>query len=143
MDEEKEGIQVIRVNVVREIKSPVKGGSRWILEADGKFYVASAIPSAFDTGRPECLIFAGDEEGNITSHTDLAGGIGMSVYDAVALFQKVLNGEVEFGLEDSPMMVHADGDPFTAILNTMEAMCRGLPPDYYEDKDEDEDEEDF
>jgi hypothetical protein len=61
-----------------------KGGSACLVEFQGKHYVASHVPSAFDTGQPETLVFLADESGEVIDWMDVAGGRHMSREQAIA-----------------------------------------------------------
>lgn len=126
---EKYGAQTVNAHIV--------GGYRQVLKAtdeDGNesFYVASNIPSAPDTGQPETLVFASDEEGAITSWADVAGGRFMSIDEAIADLVAVLNGNKERTILDNPGY-QAAGDPLSFMLNTL----RSIP---WRSDDDDEEE---
>lgn len=59
-------------------------GSAALIEAQGEFYIVSSVDSAFDTGRPETLVFPATADGEVASWMDVAGGQGMSRDEAIA-----------------------------------------------------------
>lgn len=50
---------------------PRFNGTAWHIEVSGEHYIVSAIHGAFDTGRPETLIFRANEFGEPASWADL------------------------------------------------------------------------
>lgn len=129
------------VTVQEDQESGVKGGNRALLLAkrkvDGipevRYYVASFIPVAPDTGKPETLVFESDPYGKITKWGDVAGGRGMSIEQATQHLRMVLNGEAEHGLLDNPMF---EGGVVGGLLNAIGLIANGPGDDYYVDEDD-------
>lgn len=119
----------------------VSGGQSELLRvtfSDGaiQHYRASYIPAAFDTGKPETLIFSCDENGVTSDWNDVAGGMHMSIDQAIEDLRAVLNEDKVRTINDTPMMQNAGGNPFIAMINTLTSMSSFVPDGYYEDDDE-------
>jgi hypothetical protein len=128
---------MIEINIIREEKSQVKGGSRFLVQdSNGNYYVVSSIPAAPDTGKPETLVFPSNSNGEVVNYIDIAGGINLSVDGAIKMLREVLNGERTYTIEDNPMMQNANGNPLIAILNSLNVIANPPGPDYYEDEEE-------
>lgn len=55
-----------------------------LVERDGEYFIVSWIATAPDHPGTEALVFAANEDGEITSWTDLAGGRNMTIEEAIA-----------------------------------------------------------
>jgi hypothetical protein len=134
----------MKIEQLHDVTNERIEGSRAVLVrvtfSDGavNHYRASYIPGAFDTHQPETLVFPCDDEGTITEWTEVAGGMHMSIDDAIEHLRAVLNEEKSYSIMDSPMMVHAGGNPLLAMVNTIGGMADRLKSDPF---DEDEDDE--
>ena len=60
--------------ILKELESPISGGSRCLYVLNGEYYSISSIPSAPDHGLPETLAFKADKTGKVLDWADLAGG---------------------------------------------------------------------
>lgn len=70
---------------VEIIKKGISGfnGEAWLLKSGKKYFVASGLSMAFDTGLSEVLIFESDKFGIVDCWKDVAGGSGMSHEEAI------------------------------------------------------------
>lgn len=105
----------------------IKGGYWMLLRDEAEdgsimWYRASAIPHAFDTRGPETLVFPCDEDGNVTSWTDVVGVPEMNFDKVIAMLKAVLEGRAEYDVFDSPAYRVA-GDPLTYMLNTLKGIA--------------------
>lgn len=62
-------------------------GTVWHIQVGVNFYLVSAISEAFDTGRPETMVFASDADAEVMSWFDLAVVSGQ---DHEAAIEKLL-----------------------------------------------------
>lgn len=66
-------------------------GSAKLWETDlvpSGFVVSSAVSCAFDTGRPETMVFQADDEGNVLSWIDLAVVYAVDHEGAIRIFEE-------------------------------------------------------
>lgn len=85
------------VTIVREL--PLSGtGAQKVLVTDGTLYwVVSTLGAAYDTGKPETLVFPADAEGNVTDWGEVAGGISYTREMAIEDLKGVIEGKPSMG----------------------------------------------
>lgn len=66
------------VEFIRELERKRRGTRACLVKRGDDYFVVSSLAYAFDHGGAETLAFAADENGEILSFTDVAGGRGVS-----------------------------------------------------------------
>lgn len=110
------------VEVIPVRTNPSMVGSYFTVIRDAhtdQHYRVSSLQAAFDTGKPETLVFECDEEGNVTDWMDVAGGMYKDIPGAIDDLRTVLDGR-ERSLEESPMF--AEYGLLGGAINTLCAL---------------------
>lgn len=90
----------------QDISNEFTKGVRRLVKVDDDYFVISSIEAAFDTHKPETLVFPGTPDG-VKSFDDVAGGIGMSIEAAEEDLLNVLQGKPR--KKRTPMLDPEDG----------------------------------
>ncbi|MGD2090797.1 MAG: hypothetical protein PVH61_31785 [Candidatus Aminicenantes bacterium] len=80
---------MMQVEVIqKDLKTGGWSGRAWLLKAGDKYYVASGVVAMFSG--PEVLVFETDDKGNPKSMSEVVGGRGISMLEAVAMLGRSL-----------------------------------------------------
>jgi len=76
------------VEFVKELDTGTDERQACLVVKDSDYFVVSSVRSAFDTGRPETLVFAATADGDVTSYSQVAGGELIGRDEAIAMLDR-------------------------------------------------------
>jgi NAD(P)H-flavin reductase len=125
------------VEFVKELEGDwmYPGQKACVVKRGADYFQISTIVSAPDHGGPETLAFACDEDGEVTSYTDLAGGRGWSREDTIKELAEKGPAEESFGRglfgDTKPVEERTPGEKAGGLLTALDViakeMRRGTP----------------
>ena len=106
------------------------GGNACLVKIKGDYFIVSTIYSAFDHDGAETLAFAADENGEVTSWTDVAGGRGKSREQTITELEREgantnLMGRGIFADPKNP----TGGELLQSTMSTMQEIARQVRED--------------